>query len=81
MKLKDLKINQKAIIVNCQDKQLPLKLMEMGCVDGVEVILLNKAPLGTPLYFMMGDTRMALGKEIVNELEVVLTEDDVKEKA
>ncbi len=81
MKLKDLKINQKAIIVNCQDKQLPLKLMEMGCVDGVEVTLLNKAPLGTPLYFMMGDTRMALGKEIVNELEVVLTEDDVKEKA
>ena len=70
MKLKDLKPNQKAIIVNCQEKPLPLKLMEMGCVDGVEVILLNKAPFGTPLYFMIGDTRIALGKEIVNEIEV-----------
>ncbi len=70
MKLKDLKKHQKAVIVNCQEKQLPLKLMEMGCVDGVEVTLINKAPLGTPLYFIIGDSRIALGKEIVNEIDV-----------
>ncbi len=74
MKLKDLKKHQKAVIVNCQEKQLPLKLLEMGCVDGVEVTLLNKAPFGTPLYFIIGDTRMALGKEIVNEIDVELIE-------
>ncbi len=72
MQLGELKENQKAIIINCQEKQLPLKLMEMGCVDGVEVELLNKSPFGTPIYFKMGDTRIALGKEIVNEIEVEL---------
>lgn len=81
MKLKDLKKNQKAVIVNCQEKQLPLKLMEMGCVDGVEVSLLNKAPFGTPLYFIIGDTRIALGKEIVNEIDVELVENDAAKKA
>ncbi len=72
MNLIDLPFNQKAIITNCQEKHLPLKLMEMGCVDGVEVIFLNKAPFGTPLYYKIGDTRIALGKEIVKEIEVQL---------
>ncbi len=76
MNLGDLKHKQKAVIVNCQEKQLPLKLMEMGCVDGVEIELLSKAPLGTPLYFKMGDTRIALGKEIVDEIEVTIVDND-----
>jgi len=80
MKLADLKKNQKAIITNCQEKHLPLKLMEMGCMDGVEIKLLNKAPLGTPYYFLMGNTRIALGKEIVNELDVQLVNDDDTQK-
>ncbi len=76
MKLGELRTNQKAIVVDCQEMALPLKLMEMGCVDGVEVKLLNKAPFGTPFYFLMGDTRIALGKEIVDEIEVQLIDDD-----
>jgi len=72
MKLSELKPNQKAVVINCQDKPLPLKLMEMGCVDGVEIALFRKAPLGTPYYFLMGDTRIALGKDIVEQIEVRL---------
>lgn len=52
----------------------------MGCMDGVEIKLLNKAPLGTPYYFLMGNTRIALGKEIVNELDVQLVNDDDTKK-
>ena len=80
MKLADLKQNQRAILTNCLEKHLPLKLLEMGCMDGVEIELLNKAPLGTPYYFLMGNTRIALGKEIVNELEVQLVNDDDTQK-
>jgi len=80
MKLRDLKPNQKAIVVNCQEMALPLKLMEMGCVDGVEIKLLNKAPLGTPMYFLMGDTRIALGREIVDEIDVQLIDEENAEK-
>jgi ferrous iron transport protein A len=82
MNLTNLQNNQRAVIVNCQEKQLPLKLMEMGCIDGVQVQLLNRAPLGTPLYFLIGDTRIALGKEIADEIEVELIDhDSTKEKA
>lgn len=82
MNLTNLQNNQRAVIVNCQEKQLPLKLMEMGCIDGVQVQLLNRAPLGTPLYFLIGDTRIALGKEIADEIEVELIDhDSTKEKS
>ena len=71
MNLIDLKKGNNAVVVNCQEKDLPLKLMEMGCVDGVEIEFLFQAPLGTPYYYKIGETRIALGREIVNEIEVV----------
>jgi Fe2+ transport system protein FeoA len=49
--------------------------MEMGCVDGVEIEFMFQAPLGTPFYYKIGNTRIALGKEIVNEIEVVLIDE------
>ena len=61
-----------AVVTNCQTKDLPLKLMEMGCVDGVEIEYLFQAPLGTPYYYKIGGTRIALGREIVDEIEVML---------
>jgi Fe2+ transport system protein FeoA len=61
-------------------KTFAVKINEMGCMDGVEIKLLNKAPLGTPYYFLMGNTRIALGKEIVNELDVQLVNDDDTKK-
>ncbi len=70
MKLTELKPKQKVIAVNCENSLLPLKLMEMGCVDGMEIEFINKAPLGSPYYYKIGDTRIALGKEIADMIEV-----------
>ena len=70
MKLTDLKPHQKVIAINCENSLLPLKLMEMGCVDGVEIEFLNKAPLGSPYYYKIGDTRIALGKDVAKMIEV-----------
>ena len=75
MTLIDLPKNQKAIITKCQENELPLKLMEMGCVDGVEITFISKAPFGTPYYYMLGDTRIALGEEIVKQIEVALVDE------
>jgi ferrous iron transport protein A len=76
MNLADLKENQRAVITNCKEKELPLKLMEMGCVEGVEISFVNKAPFGTPYYFIIGSTRIALGKEIVKGIEVKLIDEN-----
>ena len=76
MKLTSLKQHQKAIAQSCENIKLPLKLMEMGCIDGVTIKFLGKAPLGSPYYYLIGDTRIALGKEIAEIIEVRLLDDE-----
>ena len=70
MNLLQLKPGQKAVIIDCHEEKLPLKLMEMGCIKGVEVEFLYQAPLGTPLYYKIGGMRIALDKDIASQIEV-----------
>ncbi len=72
MNLVLLRPNQTAQIVKCYEEELPLKLIGMGCVEGMEITFICRAPLGTPLYYKIGNTRIALGKEIVSKIEVEL---------
>lgn len=37
-----------------------LRLMEMGLVEGAEVRVVAKAPLGDPLHLCVGDYRLSL---------------------
>jgi ferrous iron transport protein A len=45
----DLKIGEKGEIVGFTDELLSLKLLEMGCLPGTEVILTHLAPFGDPI--------------------------------
>ena len=47
--LADLKIGEKGEIVGFTDELLSLKLLEMGCLPGTEVILTHLAPFGDPI--------------------------------
>ena len=47
--LADLKIGEKGEIVGFTDVLLSLKLLEMGCLPGTEVILTHLAPFGDPI--------------------------------
>ena len=78
MNLTELKENQQAVITHCDEVELPLKLMEMGCVTGAEIRFLSRAPLGTPLYYKLGNTRIALGKNIADKIEVKVVDEDEK---
>ena len=40
-----------AVIEDIDSDQLPLKLIEMGCLQGNKVSLIQKAPFNDPLYF------------------------------
>jgi len=46
--LSELKKGQKAIIAEVNIEEIPLKLLEMGCLPGNSVELLQIAPLGDP---------------------------------
>jgi ferrous iron transport protein A len=70
--LSDLKIGEKAIILDVNIEEIPLKLIEMGCLPGNEIQLLQIAPLGDPLYFNINDSHVAIRKETAQEVTIRL---------
>lgn len=61
--LLDLSIGQKAVLADFIDERLPVKLMELGCLPGNEVELLQIAPLNDPLYYLVAGNRIAIRRE------------------
>lgn len=68
----DLKIGQKAIIVDFDVDTIPLKLLEMGCLPGNTIELIQIAPFGCPLYFNVNDSHVAIRLETAKEIKVVI---------
>lgn len=65
-----LKKGQKAVITDFNIDAIPLKLLEMGCLPGNEVELLQIAPLGDPIYINVNDSHVAIRKETAVEIDV-----------
>lgn len=65
-----LKKGQKAIIKDFDIDIVPLKLLEMGCLPGNEVELLQIAPFGDPLYLNINGAHLAIRIETACKIEV-----------
>ncbi|MEZ4839279.1 ferrous iron transport protein A [Flavobacterium sp.] len=65
-----LKKGEKAVIVAFNLETIPLKLIEMGCMEGHTVELIQTAPFGDPLYLNMNGTHLAIRKETAREIAV-----------
>ena len=72
----DLKIGQKAIIVDFDVDTIPLKLLEMGCLPGNTIELIQISPFGCPLYFNVNDSHVAIRLETAKEIKVVVNNSD-----
>ena len=71
-----LKKGQKAIIKEFDIDAVPLKLLEMGCLPGNVVELLQIAPFGDPLYLNINGSHVAIRVETAKEIEVDLIENN-----
>jgi len=58
-----LQKGERAIITDVMTDEVPLKLLEMGCLPGNEVQLLQIAPFSDPLYIDVNGCHMAIRKE------------------
>jgi ferrous iron transport protein A len=67
-----LKIGQKGTIVDFNIDEIPMKLLEMGCLPGNSVELIQIAPFGCPLYFNVNDSHVAIRLETAKEINVVI---------
>ena len=58
-----LKRGEKGIITDVSSEFIPLKLLEMGCLPGNTVELLQMAPFQDPMYLNINGTHLAIRKE------------------
>ncbi|MBZ9652492.1 FeoA family protein [Psychroflexus montanilacus] len=71
-----LKKGQRAIIGEMNSEEIPLKLLEMGCLPGNEVELIQVAPFKDPLYLNINDTFLSIRKDTARLINVELIEDE-----
>jgi ferrous iron transport protein A len=60
MKLTELKPGQKAIIRHFDNNDMSIKLLEMGCIPGEEILLEQIAPLGDPISVSISGYSLSL---------------------
>lgn len=65
-----LKKGEKAVIKDFDIDAVPLKLLEMGCLPGNMVELLQIAPFGDPLFLNINGSHVAIRVETAKEIEV-----------
>lgn len=62
----DLKKGECGIITDISSNGIPLKLLEMGCLPGNEVKLIQIAPFADPLYLDINGSHLAIRKDIAS---------------
>ena len=70
MKVSQLKLGQRGIIKEFSTDRIPLKLLEMGCLPGSEVRLLQIAPFKDPLYLNINGSHLAIRKATAEQIEI-----------
>ena len=68
--LESLKKGEKATIVDFDIDLMPLKLLEMGCLPGNTVELLQVAPFGDPMYLDFNGSHLAIRMETARNITV-----------
>lgn len=72
--LATLKKGQRATITGFDIDAIPLKLIEMGCLPGNVVEMMQAAPLGDPIYINVNDSHLAIRRETASEIFVEVWE-------
>jgi len=68
----DLNKGERAIIKEFSIDLVPLKLLEMGCLPGNEVSLVQIAPFRDPLYLNINGSHLAIRKATAEQIEIEL---------
>lgn len=66
---------QKGTITDFDIEVVPLKLIEMGCLPGNSVELLQVAPFGDPLFLNINDSYLAIRLEIAQKIQIEIIQE------
>jgi len=62
MKLSQLEVGKKGIVKEFTDLEMSVKLMEMGCLPGEEIMVERIAPMGDPMAINVAGYQLSLRK-------------------
>jgi len=65
-----LQIGEVGVIEDFCLDVIPLNLLEMGCLPGKKVRLLQVAPLKDPLYIKVNGSHLAIRKDMANLINI-----------
>ncbi|MCZ2471791.1 ferrous iron transport protein A [Aquirufa ecclesiirivi] len=68
--LADLRIGEHGEITGFTDELLSLKLLEMGCLPGTEVILTHHAPFGDPIALKVSGYTLTMRREEAATIQI-----------
>ncbi|HMB62130.1 MAG TPA: FeoA family protein [Eudoraea sp.] len=69
-----LKHGEKGIIREFDEDILPIKLLELGCLPGNEVEMIQVAPFKDPLYINVNGSHIAIRRSVASLIELDLLE-------
>ncbi|TLG99038.1 ferrous iron transport protein A [Bizionia argentinensis JUB59] len=71
--LAEIKRGEKGIIVDVSSIHIPLKLLEMGCLPGNSVELVQMAPFADPMYLNINGSHLAIRKETAIHIQIEIS--------
>ena len=66
----DLKRGERGIIREISTEFIPIKLLELGCLPGNEVELIQLAPFKDPMYINVNGSHIAIRRETAIHIEI-----------
>jgi ferrous iron transport protein A len=70
-----LKRGQRGIIKEFAEDFIPIKLLELGCLPGNEVELVQVAPLNDPIYINVNGSHIAIRRDMASKIALELIDE------
>lgn len=67
----NLRVGERGVIDEISFDKIPLSLLEMGCMPGEKVELIQKAPLKDPLYIRVNGSHLAIRTETASQILII----------
>ncbi len=65
-----LKRGERGTITSFDEELVPLKLLEMGCLPGNQVVMMESAPFQDPIYLNINGTHLAIRRETAQVIQI-----------
>jgi len=68
----NLRVGEKGVISEISFDSIPLALLEMGCMPGESVELIQRAPFKDPLYVRVNGSYLAIREETARRILITI---------